>query len=181
MNTLRSSVVFICLVFAIALFVWLPGTARALTQILPEAVIEADQESFNELIGTFDRAQEAIRARDIEGLMDLYSPNYEFHGMSRDDVRMIWEDLFARYDFIANIHTFSAVKVMKKGENLTAEITCTGAVWANSKETKQRIPIDSWHQEVHRLVRGKEGWKIVGNLGGDKAVRRFGTAPHPLF
>jgi hypothetical protein len=34
---------------------------------------------------------------------------------------------------------------------------------------------------VHRLVKGKDGWRIVGNLGGDQTIRQFGTAPHPLF
>ena len=181
MNTMRGSFLYACaLIVASALTVF-PPAVLALTQVLPEAVIEADQESFNELIGTFDRAQEAIRARDVDGLMALYASNYQYHGLKREDIRNIWADLFARYDLIANIHTFSAVKVMKRGKDVTAEITCTGAVWANSKETKQRIPIDSWHQEVHRLVREKDGWRLVGNLGGDKAVRKFGTAPHPLF
>ena len=158
-----------------------PSIVLALTQILPEAAIEADQQSVTELIGTFDRAQEAIRARDIDSLIGLYATTYQYHGLKRDDIRKIWEDLFKRYDLIANIHTFSAIKVVKTSKGMTAEITCTGAVWANSKETKERIPIDSWHQEVHRLVRGKDGWRIVGNLGGDQAIRRFGTAPHPLF
>jgi hypothetical protein len=158
-----------------------PSAVLALTEILPGAAIEADQLSVTELIGTFDRAQEAIRARDVEALIGLYATNYRYHGLKRDDIRKIWEELFKRYDLIANIHTFSAIKVVKTGKGLTAEITCTGAVWANSKETKERIPIDSWHQEVHRLVRGKDGWRIVGNLGGDQTIRRFGTAPHPLF
>ncbi len=157
------------------------SVALALTQILPEAVIEADQQSLAELISTFDRAQEAIRARDVDALMGLYAPNYEYHGLKRGDIRKIWAHLFARYDLIANMHTFSAIKVVTTGKHATAEITCTGAVWANSKETKQRIPIDSWYQEVHRLVKGKDGWRIVGNLGNEKAVRQFGTAPHPLF
>lgn len=157
------------------------SAALALTQILPEAVIEADQQSLAELIGTFDRAQEAIRARDVDALMELYAPNYQYHGLKRGDIRRIWADLFKRHDLIANMHTFSAIKVVKRGKDTTAEIICTGAVWANSKETKQRIPIDSWQREVHRLVKGKDGWRIVGNLGGDKAVRQFGTAPHPLF
>jgi hypothetical protein len=157
------------------------SVALALTEILPEAVVEADQQSLAELIGTFDRAEEAIRARDVDGLMGLYAPNYQNHGLKRGDIRKIWADLFARYDLIANMHTFSAVKVATAGKHKTAEITCTGAVWANSRETKQRIPIDSWHQEVHRLVKGKDGWRIVGNLGGDQTIRQFGTAPHPLF
>ncbi len=175
------SVVRTGLIIAAAMTTTFPAISLALTQILPEAVIEADQQSVMELIGTFDRAQEAIRARDIDGLMELYANNYRYHGLKRDDIRKIWAELFAQYDLIANIHTFSAIKVMKTGEDVTAEITCTGAVWANSRETKQRIPIDSWYQEVHRLVKGKDGWRIVGNLGSDQAIRRFGTAPHPLF
>lgn len=158
-----------------------PPTVPALTQILPDASVDADQQSLTELIGTFDRAQEAIRSRDLDALMGLYAPNYKFHGLKRDDVRRIWADLFARYDFISNIHTFSAIKVTKSGNVVMAEITCTGAVWANSRDTKQRIPIDSWHQEVHRLAKSKDGWRILGNLGGDQTILRFGTAPHPLF
>ncbi|WP_455245835.1 hypothetical protein [Petrachloros mirabilis] len=181
MTNIRGFILFVSALIAASALTIFPPAVLALTQVLPEAVIEADEESFNELIGTFDRAQEAIRARDVDGVMALYASNYQYHGLKKEDIRNIWADLFARYDLIANIHTFSAVKVMKKDKEVTAEIICTGAVWANSKETKQRIPIDSWHQEVHRLVREKDGWRIVGNLGGDKAVRKFGTAPHPLF
>jgi ketosteroid isomerase-like protein len=181
MNIIARSIVCTSLILIVDMLVAFRPGALALTQILPEAVIQADQQSLAELIGTFDRAQEAIRARDVDALMELYAPNYQFHGLKREDIRKIWADLFARYDLIANMHTFSAIKVMTTGQDTTAEITCTGAVWANSRETKQRIPIDSWNQEVHRLVRGKDGWRIVGNLGGDKAIRQFGTAPHPLF
>ena len=181
MITIMRSLARTCLILTVLLPVALPVGALALTQILPEAVVDADQQSLMELIGTFDRAQEAIRARDLDALMALYATTYQYHGLRRDDIRKIWADLFARYDLIANMHTFSAIKVVKTVKDTTAEITCTGAVWANSRETKQRIPIDSWHQEVHRLIRNKDGWRIVGNLGGDKAVRQFGTAPHPLF
>lgn len=170
-----------CLFLTILLPVAFPAGALALTQILPEATIDADQQSLMELIGTFDRAEEAIRARDLDALMGLYATSYQYHGLRRGDIRKIWANLFARYDLIANMHTFSAIKVVKTGKNTTAEITCTGAVWANLRETNQRIPIDSWQHEVHRLARGKDGWRIVGNVGGDRAVRQFGTAPHPLF
>lgn len=179
--TIVRSVLGVAPILIVSVLAVAPTAVLALTQFLPEAVIDADRQSVTELIGTFDQAEEAIRARDLDALMRLYAANYRNHGLKRDDIRKIWADLFARYDLIANIHTFSAVKVSKNGRDVTAEITCTGAVWANSKETKERIPIDSWHQEVHRLVKGKEGWRIVGNLGGDQTIRRFGTAPHPLF
>jgi hypothetical protein len=101
--------------------------------------------------------------------------------LKKADIRRIWAELFTHYDFIANIHTFSAIKIVRSSDQATAEITCTGSLWATSEETKQRIPIDSWHQEVHHMVREKDGWRIVGNLGGESAIRQFGTAPHPLF
>jgi ketosteroid isomerase-like protein len=153
----------------------------AMTQILPDATIEGDQQSITELIGTFDRAQEAIRSRDLDALMSLYAQNYQYHGLKKGDVRQIWNELFKHYDFIANIHIFSAIKIVTSADGTAAQITCTGSLWARSEKTKQRIPIDSWHQEVHHLVREKDGWRIVGNLEGDVAIRRFGTAPHPLF
>ena len=71
--------------------------------------------------------------------------------------------------------------MIKDGTQISAEITCTGTVLANSRETKQRILIDSWHHEVHRLAKEEDGWRIVGNEGGDQAISRFGTAPHPIF
>ena len=172
----RMSLVLMVLGFAEPL----PGTL-AMTQILPDAQIEGDQQSIHELTSTFDRAQEAIRSRDLDSLMSLYAQDYQYHGLKKADIRKIWAELFAHYDFIANIHTFSAIKIMKSSEPATAEITCSGSLWATSEETNQRIPIDSWHQEVHHLVREKDGWRIVGNLGGEPAIRRFGTAPHPLF
>jgi ketosteroid isomerase-like protein len=166
----------------IALVFLLPRpVVLAMTQILPEAKVEGDPQSINELVGTFDRAQESIRSRDLDALMSLYAQNYDYHGLKKVDIRKIWEELFAHYDFIANIHTFSAIKIVSSANGATAEITCTGSLWARSEETKQRIPIDSWHQEVHHLVREKDGWRIVGNLGGEPVIRQFGSAPHPLF
>ena len=67
-----------------------------------------------EIISTFDRAEEAIRAR-LDALMALYATSYQYHGLRRGDVRKIWADLFARYDLIAHMHTFSAIKV-KNGQ-----------------------------------------------------------------
>lgn len=154
----------------------------AMTQILPDATIEADQQTILELTSTFDQAQEAIRARNLDGLMSLYSQNYRYHGLQKIDIRKIWGELFEKYELIANIHTFSAIKLVHKGPEVLAEITCTGALWANSKHTKERVPIDSWHQEVHHLVKEKGAWRIVGSGGGEGTrPRMFGTAPHPLF
>lgn len=152
-----------------------------MTQILPDATVEGNPQHITELIGTFDHAQEAIRAQDLDRMMVLYAPNYDYRGLTKAGIRQIWADLFSHYDFIANIHTFSAIKVGGSPTRPTAEITCTGSLWASSVETKERIAIDSWNEEVHYLVREEDGWRIVGHMGRKPVVHQFGSAPHPLF
>ena len=160
----------------------LTPSAQAASQVLPNATVEADEKTVLEIIGTFDQAQEAIRARDLETLMSLYSDRYQYYELRKEAVKAIWQDLFAHYDHIANMHTFQAIKHVGSGEHARAEITCTGALWAISKHTKARIPIDSWHQEVHYLIKEKGVWRILGNAGGEShRPPQFGTAPHPLF
>lgn len=180
MEIMRRAAILTSVIASIGLFATLPR-ASAMTQILPDAKIEADQQTILEIISTFDQAQEAIRSRNLDALMSLYAQQYRYHGLTKSDIRRIWAELFSQYDLIANIHTFSALKVVRIGKTAMVEITCTGALWATSKNTEQRIPIDSWHQEVHHLVKEKDGWRIVGNLGGESKIKQFGTAPHPLF
>lgn len=172
----RTTLVWLCLWLMIPTPI-LP----AMTQILPDAKIEGNARHITELIGTFDRAQEAIRSQDLDGLMSLYAPNYRYRGLTKADIRQIWDEVFSNYDFIANIHIFSAFKIAGSDQRPTAEITCSGSLWARSVDTNKRVSIDSWHEEVHHLVREEDGWRIVGHLGGDPVIRRFGSAPHPLF
>lgn len=181
MNTILTIMARTSLILMAFVFVAPVTNVLAMTQILPDSKIEGDQQSINEIIGTFDRAQEAIRARDLDALMVLYARNYHYHGLRKTDIRQIWSELFSHYDFIANIHTFSAIQIVGSANRPTADIICTGSLWATDVDTKERIPIDSWHQEVHRLVREEDGWRIVGHLGGEPALRQFGSAPHPLF
>ncbi|OGW65892.1 MAG: hypothetical protein A3H49_07570 [Nitrospirae bacterium RIFCSPLOWO2_02_FULL_62_14] len=157
-------------------------SARAGTQILPGAAIQADQATLLEITSTFDRAEEAIRSHDLEALMSLYSQHYRYHGIGKAGIRKIWADLFSRYDHITNLHTFSSIKVTGSKTNPSIHITCTGALHGTAKDTKQPVPIDSWHEEVHYLVKEQGVWRILGNAGGEApALLPFGAAPHPLF
>ena len=181
MNTMLRVIAHTGLILLILVFVVPLSELFPMTQILPDATVEGDPQHIREIIGTFDRAQEAIRAQDLEAMMSLYAPNYDYRGLKKAGIRQIWAELFSHYDFIANIHTFSAIKIGGTATRPTAEITCTGSLWARSVETKERISIDSWNQEVHHLVREEDGWRIVGHLGGKPVIRQFGSAPHPLF
>ena len=171
-----------CLLCLVAGSFVTPLTTSAMTQILPDATVEADRQTVLELTSAFDQAQEAIRSRNLDELMGIYSERYNHHGFKKEDLRKIWAELLSDYEFIANIHTFSAIRTSGEDNNMTVEITCSGALWATSKNSKERIPIDSWHQEVHHLAKEDGEWRIVGSSKGASArPRLFGSAPHPLF
>lgn len=157
------------------------GLVYGITQIPPDARIDADEQTILEITSTFDHAEEAIRARDLEAIMALYSDRYRHHGLGKSDIRQIWEELFSKYDLISNIHIFSTITTSEQEEESRAYIGCTGALWATFRNTKERIPIDSWHDEVHHLVKENGAWRIIGSDEGLPRPRMFGTAPHPLF
>jgi hypothetical protein len=156
--------------------------ACAETRLLPGAESEADEKTVKELMAVFERADRAVRNRDLDGVMAVYSDRYNYHGLKKSDIRKIWKDLFDQYQDIDSTHLFSRIApVVSVGPGQSVEITCSGSVRAVSKISRLRVPIDSWYGEVHYMVREDGTWRIRGNLGDVQTVLPFGTAPHPLF
>ncbi len=152
------------------------------TRLLPGSPVEPDEQTTKELLAVFERADKAVRSRDLEGVMALYSTGYNYHGLKKADIRKIWKDLFDNYDDIDSTHLFSRIsRIVSVGPGDSVEITCSGNVQAVSKISRLRVPIDSWYGEVHYMVKEDGAWKIRGNLGDVQTVLPFGTAPHPLF
>ncbi|MGA6828788.1 YybH family protein [Nitrospira sp. NS4] len=159
-----------------------PSVVIAKTQVTPSTIQEVEPQAAKELLSTFEQAEQAMQARDIEGIMALYSDEYYYHGLKKSDIRKIWSQLFEHYKELESFHTFSVMRTVGSGSKLTAEITCTGVIWGTAKDTKLRTPIDSWYEEVHYLRKENGRWRIVGNVGGEsEPVLPFGVAPHPLF
>jgi hypothetical protein len=157
------------------------GTAQAKIVVPANAVIEADEATVTSVVSMFERAEQAVKAHDLETLLGLYSSQYNYHGLKKDDVRKIWKDLFDEYKEIASTHLFTKITKVGSGSLTVVEVTCTGHLWAVSKTSGLYIPIDSWHEEVHFLVFEDGAWRIRGNVGESPRVLPFGTAPHPLF
>lgn len=156
--------------------------AVAESRLLPGAETEADEKTVKELLAVFERADRAVRSRDLDGVMAVYSDRYNYHGLKKSDIRKIWKDLFEHYDDIDSTHLFSRIApVVSVGPGESVEITCSGNVRAVSKISRLRVPIDSWYGEVHHMIREDGAWRIRGNLGDVQTVLPFGTAPHPLF
>ena len=157
------------------------GAGQAKTVVPAGSVIEVDEATVNAVVAAFERAEQAVNAHDLEAVMAVYSPQYNYHGLKKDDIRKVWKDLFDEYKEIASTHLFSKITKVGSGSNAVLEVTCTGHLWAVSKTSGLYVPIDSWHEEVHYLMFEEGGWRIRGNLGESPHVLPFGTAPHPLF
>ena len=156
-------------------------TGQASTSISQGSVVEVDQATVSQILDVFHKADAAIAAENLDGVMALYATQYNYHGLKQADIRKIWSELLREYRDIANTHFFSQIVKVGSGSNAIIEITCTGSLSGISKTTDLRIPIDSWYEEVHFLTLEGGVWRIRGNAGDQPRVLSFGTAPHPLF
>ena len=180
----RASFPVACLMVLLTTCIWLglPGQADAKTQLLPGGIQEVDPDTLKELMSTFEQAEQAMKTRDIDGIMALYSDDYLYHGLKKADVRKIWKQLFDHYKELEDFHTFSVIRTGGSPGKLVVEMTCSGVVWGTSKDTTLRSPVDSWYEEIHYLRKENGRWRIIGNVGGESIpVLQFGVAPHPLF
>lgn len=170
----------------IALLLWtvtwshsLPPSSLAITGLSPGAETQGDEKTKKEILAMFKKAEGAMQARNIDGLMALYSKDYAYHGLTKAELRKLWGDLFTQYHRVASTHHFSQIAV-KPGQSPTAEVTCTGVLWATD-ETGHRVNIDSWFEEIHYLAYEDGAWRIRGHAGERPKGIWFGVAPHPLF
>ncbi len=161
------------------LFAALPLSALAETKIGKDAVINANDKTTKEILAAFDRAEEALRGGNLDAVMAIYSKDFQYQGLKKDDLKRIWTTLFSRHHRLASHHIFSKIVVVN-GKVPTAEVTCTGGLWATADATGERVRIDSWFEEVHRLVYEDGAWRILGHAGEGPNALNFGTA-HPFF
>lgn len=155
--------------------------AQAKIVVPAGSVIEVDEATVKSVVAVFERAEQAVKAHDLDTVMAVYSQQYNYHGLKKDDIRKVWKDLFDEYQEIASTHLLSKFAKVGSGSQTVLEVTCTGHLWARSKTSGLYVPIDSWHEEVHYLVMEEGVWRIRGNLGDVPHMLPFGTSPHPLF
>lgn len=159
-----------------------PTPVVAKVEVVTGANIMADETTVKEILATFDRAEQAVQARDLDGVMALYSKRYNYHKLRKSDARRLWEEIFEYHHQLHSTHLFTEInKVVQMNGDVTAQVKCTGALWGVADETGQKVTVDSWFEEVHYLVKEDGAWRIIGNAGGAPETPRFGHAPHPLF
>lgn len=153
------------------------------THLSPGADIQGDEKNVQAILAIYQKAGEAVRRKDLDGLMALYAESYKHSGYTKDSVRAVWSDLFAHYHDFSETHIFSAIKV-EAGKTLpVAHVTCTGSLWAISDETGQRVNIDSWYGEVHHLIFEHGAWHLAGTFWEIPRAKESRPAflPHAFF
>lgn len=159
-----------------------PTPSAAAVEIAPGVAADGNRKILEEISAAFDQAEVAVQHADLDALMLFYAKGYNYHGLKRSDVRRVWEEVFAHYGGVISKHVFTELKVVHAGAVKKAYVTCTGGLYGTEKETGKSITIDSWVNEVHYLVKDKQGWKFLGNVGGVNPAAPPASAPHhPLF
>jgi hypothetical protein len=161
----------------------IPGSgppALAKLRLARGADIQVDAKTMREIQTVFNQAEESIRTGNLEALMELYSKDYRFGGLTKDDRRQSWKDFFTLYHRISTSHSFSRISV-KPGKDLTAEVMCTGSIWATSNGTTERINLASWLGDLHYLIHEEGEWRIHGKGKIVAKTAQYGGGPPPLF
>ncbi len=158
--------------------------ALASTDILPNAEIQADPETVQSILLTFDRAEKALRSRNLPEIMAIYSEDYQNQGLRKKETERIWQDLFSRYRTLFSKHLFS--KIVVHHDRKRADVTCTGELHFRSGTLKpgggtEPLRIQYWFEAVHHLVWEEGTWKIYGHDPGPTESNPLGSTVHLLF
>jgi hypothetical protein len=169
-------------------FLYAHGT-RAVTDIMDSAEIRSDPASVKAIVSTFDRAEAALRAKNLSDIASVYSNAYLHWGLRKEDTVRIWGDIFRRYNRLSSRHLFTRIVVDPKGEK--ASVTCTGGLYGVPALTKKERPsptagsepepIDVWFEAAHHLALENGVWKIIGHDPVRGEEESFGAAIHLLF
>ena len=167
------------------------GVALAVTDIAPDAEVKADPETVKAIRAAFDRADEALRTKNLSGIMAIYSKDYQNRGLRKVDTSLIWQDIFDRYDELSSRHVFSKIVFQKNGaEPPTAQVVCTGVLLGVSVFKKgkpapaassEKLYLDAWFETTHHLILEKGDWKIIGHDPSRAEEHPFAAALHLLF
>ena len=153
------------------------------TYVAHSADIQADRKTLNDILLAFKRAETALHHRDIDGIMELYSDSYTYQSFNKLTLRKVWADLFQENHDFSTTHVFTKITLETDSTPQTAQIVCTGSLWAISNETNKRVNLDSWFGEVHHMVFENGTWRSRGHAWEVLAEKepRFARPPHPFF
>ena len=168
------------------------SAALAVTDLTQNAEVKADPETVKAIRAAFDRAEEALRTKNLSGIMAIYSKDYQNRGLRKVDTTQIWRDIFSRYDQLSSRHVFSKIVVeQNKLGQPTVQVICTGALFGlpvlkkgkpfPAAPAEKPALLDAWAETTHYLVFEDGKWKINGHDPSSAENHPFAAALHLLF
>jgi len=136
------------------------------------------EETYQEIVAFFHKAEKAIEREDLNTLMSLYSDGYSNGDRTKREVETVWKRLFAQFDLMATIHN---MRFITKSKSSVMVIRCSGLLVGNPANEKNLITIDNWTNSDHILAKENGKWKLIGTAGKEQKRFWFDKAMHPLF
>lgn len=147
----------------------------------PAAKQQLGEETYNEVMMFFHEAEKAIKAKDLAGLMALYSDNYGDGVHDKKSAEQIWRRIFSTFDSMSTQHNLKLGKVAADKNMVVFQ--CSGLLMGtpDPKTKKGLITIDNWANQDHVLVKEGGKWKLIGTYGPERKRLWFDKPMHPLF
>jgi ketosteroid isomerase-like protein len=153
-------------------------------EVNPAAKQQLGAKKFNEVMAFFHLAEEAIEAKDLKALMELYSEDYDNGGHDKKSVEQIWKRIFSTFGTMATQHYMELVNISatkKEAVKDTVVFRCSGLLMGVHDPEDGVVAIDNWTQQDHVLVKEAGEWKLIGTYGRDRKRLWFDKPIHPLF
>ena len=156
-------------------------------QFPPADAVTATREEVKELEDFYRKIEEALVKKDIEAVMGFYAGDYFHQGITRQQVRGLWTNLFEKFEKLNSTHIFSIINV----QGNEAVIGCTGTLFGVPKGSKEGrySTVDRWVEQNHYLTKKGGNWQIVGGathwfsgpMVRPNGVLEYQLEFHPLF
>lgn len=130
-------------------------------QFPPDEGIHATKQQVKEIKAFYAELEKALVREDVDKIMSFYAEDYFHRGITKSQVRLLWEDIFRNFDKLSSTHIFSNLTAV----DTEAFIVCTGTLLGipSGSEDIRFVTVDRWFDQNHFISKAKGGsWKIVG-------------------
>jgi len=129
----------------------------------------------------FNTAENAIRTKDLDKLMSLYSDSYSNGPNDKEAIKRVWKWVFGRFDNLYTKHNMTFISASSAAPAMI--IRCSGILMGTPKGENDAysIALDHWVNNDHVLSNEHGQWKIIGTAGPEQQRFGFSKPIHPLF
>ena len=156
-------------------------------QLAPPEVMKASKQDLDDIVAFYGKIEDALAKKDLNTIMTFYTDDYFHQGITKGQIRGLWENIFSNFDGLNSAHIFNGVEV----KDSEAIITCTGTLLGIPKSAKDKkyVTVDKWINMDHYLSKKSGSWRIVGGASHwliEPLVKqgkeiKYQVEFHPLF